>query len=120
MALNAKYLSIGDITFDKVEMTFVNDSLESTTLFRSYDFSSFETLRTSYLQEFGEPSEIEEKDYGNQKQWGATWKGQNVRIHFDSVERAVIIISYSSSHLNSYQVEQDCKEKGVEKAKKDI
>lgn len=116
-----KYVSIGNIKLDKVELKFVLDSLSGITIFNQLDVYADDIVR-AYTDEFGQPSSVESKKLGNSTLETRTWEGDDVRIRFQSSPAFGIIITYSTgkSFNRDYSEEQKCEERKRKKASNDL
>jgi hypothetical protein len=103
-----KYLQIGTVRFNKVELEFVHDSLYRTTLYTKETYVSMGQLHAKYRQEFGEPQEVKSVDYKS-----TNWNGKNYTIHLvDRVRSNDFEVEYASIRgINkSIDAEKACEE----------
>ncbi|MVM35218.1 hypothetical protein GO755_34665 [Spirosoma sp. HMF4905] len=113
-----KYLLIGAVRFDKVELEFVRDSLYRTTLYTKDTYETAAQLHAMYRKEFGEPHEVKDVGYKSTE-----WNGKNHTIHFvDRVQSSDFEVEYASNKglRRSIDEERACNERKAKKSRSEL
>lgn len=115
-------MSLGSIKFDKLILTYTQDSLSQVVLFKGYDEDKWLMLAKSMREEYGEPTEIDQKKLGGSLLTVLKWSGNKTYVSLEGIATGAIILSMNTvSGLNrKFDLEESCRQQEQQKVKADL